>query len=150
MPHPRNSSTCVHCWLAYQGGFSEVLTNRAEFGKALAPLDDMDGDGVDEMAVGAWRFGKGSVWVLFLNVDGTVNSEQQIADNQVWCCSPMIATTIGENVTTRATGGSLSPALCATGRLHRRISTWCQVWLLIGVSGRPGRGWGSRVGGGSV
>jgi cysteine-rich repeat protein len=64
------------------GGFEGILEDSANFGRALSRLGDLDGDGVPELAVGASRMGPdtGSVWVLFLNPSGGVDSEVQIAD----------------------------------------------------------------------
>ncbi len=67
------------------GGFGGELDDLDEFGRSIASLGDLDGDGVAEIAVGAtgdddggadW---KGAVWVLFLRSDGTVKSEQKIS-----------------------------------------------------------------------
>ena len=53
------------------------------FGSAVAPLGDLDGDGVDDLAVGApSQTGAptgGAVHVLFMNANGTVKSSQRIA-----------------------------------------------------------------------
>lgn len=66
------------------GGFGGMLVNQDQFGAALAPLGDLDGDGVAEMIVGAPRdsdggTATGAVWVLFMNSDGTVASEVKIS-----------------------------------------------------------------------
>ena len=63
-----------------------------QFGRALATLPDLDGDGVPELAVGAesdhyvgstadssvraW----GSIFVLFLRADGSVRTHSKIAN----------------------------------------------------------------------
>ena len=55
------------------------------FGGSLAPVGDLDGDGVVDMVVGAsfdddGGTDRGAVYVLFLNADGTVKAEQKISD----------------------------------------------------------------------
>lgn len=55
------------------------------FGSALAAIDDLDGDGVIELAVGApgddfAASDAGAVHILRLNADGTVKSSSQITD----------------------------------------------------------------------
>ena len=54
------------------------------FGRSVASIGDLDGDGVTDLAVGAYRddtggSGRGAVHVLFLNANGTVKSSQKIA-----------------------------------------------------------------------
>lgn len=57
-------------------------------GSALAPIGDLDGDGILDLAVGApfqddgFPAGGGGLWVLFLNTDGTVRAHQQISEVQ--------------------------------------------------------------------
>ena len=68
-----------------QGGFTGILDAGDRFGFSLASLDDLDGDGVGELAVGASSdsdggFLRGAVWILFLNTNGTVKSHQKIND----------------------------------------------------------------------
>ncbi len=70
-----------------QGGFTGELEDVNRFGNSVASLGDLDGDGVGDLAVGAYIDGdggteRGAVWVLFLNPDGTVKSHQKISDTQ--------------------------------------------------------------------
>ncbi len=70
-----------------QGGFTGILDNGDLFGTSVASLGDLDGDGVGDLAVGAYIDGdggaeRGAVWVLFLNPDGTVKSHQKISNTQ--------------------------------------------------------------------
>lgn len=70
-----------------QGGLTGPLQSYDAFGRAIAVLGDLDGDGVDDIAVGAPGRSSnsptdGALWILFLNPDGTVKAEQQIADGQ--------------------------------------------------------------------
>ncbi len=67
------------------GGFLAVLDNNDVFGSSIADLGDMDGDGVPDIAVSAPQDddgggGRGAVYILFLNADGTVKAEQKISD----------------------------------------------------------------------
>jgi len=67
---------------ATQGGFEGVLPENDTFGMSLAGLGDLDGDGIGDLAVGAVDgngVNRGAVWILFLNPDGTVASEQKIS-----------------------------------------------------------------------
>lgn len=64
LSHQKISSTA--------GGFTGILDNSDRFGSSLASLGDLDGDGVTDLAVGAWTdddggFDRGAVWVLFLD-----------------------------------------------------------------------------------
>lgn len=58
-----------------------------QFGRSLAALGDLDGDGVTELAVGSFEGdtgvvgpGRGLVYVLFLNADGTVKNSVPITN----------------------------------------------------------------------
>ncbi|HEX5009031.1 MAG TPA: FG-GAP-like repeat-containing protein [Planctomycetota bacterium] len=69
------------------GGFHGTLAYQDDFGAALSALGDIDGDGVMDLAVGASGddgsgFDQGALWILFLNRDGTVKSEQKIGENE--------------------------------------------------------------------
>ena len=71
---------------ALHGGFTEAggsLDNDDNFGY-VAAIGDLNGDGVPDMAVGAWGDGdggdrRGAAYVIFMNTDGTVMSSCQKA-----------------------------------------------------------------------
>lgn len=68
-----------------QGGFGGILDDGDSFGEGLGAWDDVDGNGVPELLVGATRdddggTDKGALYVLFLDTDGTVLSEQKISE----------------------------------------------------------------------
>ncbi|MCH8808055.1 MAG: FG-GAP repeat protein [Planctomycetes bacterium] len=70
-----------------EGGFTGDLDDDDRFGASLASLNDLDGDGVGDLAVGAvfdddGGENRGAVWVLFLNPDTTVKSHQKISDHE--------------------------------------------------------------------
>ncbi len=61
-----------------------VFADQDSFGFALAPIGDLNGDGVNDLAVGAHLDDtggaeRGAVHLLFLNTDGTVESSVKIA-----------------------------------------------------------------------
>ncbi len=65
------------------GGFTGVLSDEDGFGRALTRLPDLDGNGVDDLAVGAnydddAGEDAGAVWILFMNADGTVGAHHKI------------------------------------------------------------------------
>ncbi len=65
------------------GGFGGVLDEGDLFGSSVSSLGDLDGDGINELAVGAVWDGvpaKGAIWILFMNIDGTVRAEQKISE----------------------------------------------------------------------
>ncbi|MCP5443792.1 MAG: DUF4347 domain-containing protein [Chromatiaceae bacterium] len=68
------------------GGLTGGLANNDRFGRAVAGIGDLDGDGIDDIAVGAEKdddggTNRGAVYVLMLNADGTVKAQQKISDN---------------------------------------------------------------------
>lgn len=71
-----------------EGNFLGVLSDEDFFGTAVATLEDLNGDGVVDLAVGAvgddegGATNLGSVWILFLATDGTVSSHQKISELQ--------------------------------------------------------------------
>jgi hypothetical protein len=70
-----------------EGGFTGTLEPFDGFGRRLAALGDVDGDGVPDLAVGARGDGtggqdRGAVWILFLHPNGTVKAHQKIADGE--------------------------------------------------------------------
>ncbi|MCP4962436.1 MAG: hypothetical protein GY925_24595 [Actinomycetia bacterium] len=66
------------------GGLAAVLDDTDWFGDSTASIGDLDGDGIVDIAVGAigdddGGTGRGAIYVLFLNADGTVKAEQKIS-----------------------------------------------------------------------
>ena len=69
---------------ALEGGFSGALDDFDLFGRSVAALGDVDGDGIGDLAVGAFAdddggLDQGAVWICFLHADGTVRAEQKIS-----------------------------------------------------------------------
>ena len=70
-----------------QGNFTGTLGNYDHFGSSVTSIDDLDGDGVTDIAVGAYLDGdggawRGAVWILFLDPNGTVKTHQKISDTE--------------------------------------------------------------------
>ncbi len=66
------------------GNFTGTLLDNNQFGTAVAAPGDIDGDGVMDLISGAFQdadggTGRGAVWVLFMNANGTVKSQQKIS-----------------------------------------------------------------------
>jgi hypothetical protein len=67
-----------------EGGFTGVLDPEDYFGRALAPLGDVNGDGVTDLAVAAPRdddgfVNAGAIWVVFLDTAGMAIGQQKIS-----------------------------------------------------------------------
>jgi hypothetical protein len=72
---------------ATQGGFTGQLEPGERFGTSLVNIGDLDGDGVTDLAAGSVYDNQGghlvgAEWILFLNPDGTVRTQQKITNNQ--------------------------------------------------------------------
>ncbi|MEQ1892458.1 MAG: PKD domain-containing protein [Planctomycetota bacterium] len=70
------------------GGFNgTMLDYNDEFGCSMDSIGDLDGDGIEDLAVGAGKdddgpagsFDRGAVYILFLNANATVKSYQKIS-----------------------------------------------------------------------
>ncbi|WP_456440910.1 integrin alpha [Psychroserpens sp.] len=63
-----------------------TIDNEDWFGHAVEGIGDVNGDGVNDIAVGVNQdddggINKGAVYILFLNSDGTINSSQKISES---------------------------------------------------------------------
>ncbi len=76
---------------ATAGNFGGLLDESDGFGSAVAPVADLDGNGVFDLAVGTpfdddggggstIFSNRGAVWILFMQADGTALGEQKISD----------------------------------------------------------------------
>lgn len=70
-----------------EGGFNETLDEGDFFGSSVANIGDLNGDGFVDIAVGSARdddefTNSGSVYILFLNSNGTVNNHKKISNSE--------------------------------------------------------------------
>ncbi|MDP6157168.1 MAG: integrin alpha, partial [Candidatus Thermoplasmatota archaeon] len=69
-----------------KGNFTGTLIRYDLFGESVSNVGDLNGDGITDLAVGSkgdddgGGWGRGAVWLLFLNNDGTVKSHINISD----------------------------------------------------------------------
>jgi hypothetical protein len=79
-----NGSVKTTTKIAHETNGGPTLANSDYFGSAVTSLGDLDGDGIADLAVGAYQDNtggndRGAVHVLFLNADGSVKSITRIA-----------------------------------------------------------------------
>ena len=70
-----------------EGGFNGNINGDAIFGTDIENIGDLDGDGVDDLAVGSRRDNdgggnEGAIWVLFMNTDFSVKNYTKINETQ--------------------------------------------------------------------
>lgn len=78
------------------GGLVGPLDDVDYFGSDVAGLGDIDGDGIPDLAVGAYQdddggSSSGAVYVVLLNADGTVRAEQKISETAGGLVGPLEA-----------------------------------------------------------
>jgi len=122
-----------------EGGFPDTLDEGDAFGRAVAFLGDVDGDGIGDLAVGApgdvtGQHLRGAVWILFLAADGSVRGRQRIAageggltqvplaNGEFGCALAALGDLDGNGVSELAVGNRFDP----TGGRRRGA-----VWVLF-------------------
>lgn len=76
------------------GGLIGQIGNGGRFGYGTCSPGDLDGDGVKDLAVGAYYADeggpdRGAVYVLFMNTNGTVRAERKISSTQGGLIGPL-------------------------------------------------------------
>lgn len=71
------------------GGFAGAMTNNNGFAGALAGIGDQNGDGKEDLAVGAYLSDdggsdRGALWVLLLNSSGSVTGYRKYSSASTW------------------------------------------------------------------
>jgi PKD repeat protein len=92
-----NRDGTVKAWrkLSHGNGLSFSLRDGDEFGRGIARLEDMDSDGVPELAVGAigdddGGGSNGAVWICFMRRDGTVKWHSKLSATSGGLQSPFV------------------------------------------------------------
>ena len=71
------------------GNFNGFLNDRDRLGTSIASIGDLDQDGINDIAVGADLDGAGTVYLLTLNVNGSVKSVQEISSTEGGLTGPL-------------------------------------------------------------
>ena len=61
-----------------------TLQNDSDFGRGVVNIGDLDGDGVNDIAVGDAEGsgdGKGAVYIMYMNTNGSIDSTVKIDDS---------------------------------------------------------------------
>jgi len=128
------------------------------FGASLAPLGDVNGDGVPDLAVGAHGGlvrgeATGAVWVLFMNPDGSVLRSEELI-----CREPIQRALLvdGELSTSLIYGGALAtlgdldgdglPELLLGGRSHTFFGVVPKTELIVSLDREGGVRWARGLG----
>lgn len=134
----------------FTGGFTGFITTYDRFGQSLAALGDLDGDGLEEVAVGApgdaiFRPGwPGSVWILSLTSVGTVARELQITYGLAGMTGPVgPGDNFGSGLTSAGDldGDGLPELLVAASGDDTSGSDHGALWLLFLRSDGTVRAW---------
>jgi hypothetical protein len=69
------------------GGFEGTIENGDWFGYSVESIGDLNGDNIDDLAVGSLKdddggYNRGAIYILFLNLDGTVDHYQKISNTE--------------------------------------------------------------------
>ncbi|MBS1581102.1 MAG: FG-GAP repeat protein, partial [Bacteroidetes bacterium] len=75
-----------------EGGFLGTMTNGNFFNNTVAEVGDMNGDGIQDIAVGAVTSddggpvgsSRGGIWILLMNRNGTVNGFRKYSATSTW------------------------------------------------------------------
>lgn len=82
-------------------------SGNVSFGRSVAYVDDLDGDGAKELAIGAWNDNtRGAVHILHLNQDGTVKGES----------NPLKIDSTNSNISTLREGDRFGSSLTSLGQ----------------------------------
>lgn len=117
-------------------GLTAPLVSNGGFGYSLAGLGDLDGDGVEDLAVGApgrtSTLTDNRAWILFLNADGTVKAHQEIGVGVGGFTGPVASNArFGASLAaTETAGGTTRLLVGASGVSPGTSTTEGTVWLL--------------------
>src|SRR5690606_6720450 len=84
----QNYDVALYEKIGYEiGGFGDGLDNEDWFGYSVEGIGDINGDGINDVAISAIKdddggFNHGAVYILFLNLEGSVDSYQKISDTE--------------------------------------------------------------------
>ncbi|MEZ4827643.1 MAG: VWA domain-containing protein [Bacteroidia bacterium] len=117
------------------GSLTEVLTlPEAGFGRGIAAIGDLDGNGTTEIAASAPGDGAGSLWILFMEKEGTILRKQKIYGGmEGFAATPTPGGGFGSRIEPAGDwdGDSVPDILVTEPKARLGVIEYGAIWLIL-------------------